>query len=334
MNIRDRRAIHRRSRELLAEAPGAPGKVALTYAVITAAISLISTVLAAFLTDRIADTGGLGNMGLRSMLSTGRAILPVVQVILGGCLGFGYHWAVLRMARGEDTYPQDLKLGFRYLGPVLRLMLFQAIVYAVIGFGSMYLSIYIFLATPFADPVYNVMGPVLESGSALSGSITLDAATMAALNGAIRPMFLIWAAVLLVFGLPLYYNYRMSNFCLAENPRRGALMAMALSKRMLRRNRFALLRLDLSLWWFYGLQLIISALCYGDILLPLMGVALPFSEDVSYYLFFCLSLILQTAAYYFCMNRVYVAYGLAYESLKEPPKPSEEKPNYPFPTEL
>lgn len=333
MNIRDRRAIHQRSRQVLAQAPADPRHVALAYTCITAALALIVTVLSGFFTDRIANTGGLGNMGLRSLLSTGQTVLPILQLLINSCLGFGYYWAVLRMARGEEALPGDLAMGFRNWGAVLRLLLFQSVIYGIIGFGSMYLSIYIFLLTPYADPFYAAMEPVLQNTSVLNSSIVVDGAMAAAVSESILPMFLIWALVLVVFGLPMYYNYRMSNFCLAENPRRGALAAIFGSRRMLRRNRFALFRLDLSFWWFYGLQILISLLCYGDVLLSLMGVRLPFDPTFTYYFFFILSLILQIVTYYFFMNRVYVAYALAYQSLKEPPQAAEMK-QPPFPTEF
>lgn len=334
MNIRDRRAIHQRSRQVLAQAPGDPRRVALVYTVITAVLALAVTVLSGIFTDRIAGTGGLGNMGLRSLLSTGQTVLPIAQFFVNACLGFGYHWAVLRMARGEEALPGDLAMGFRNWGAVLRLLFFQSVVYAVIGFGSMYLSIYIFLLTPYADPFYAVMEPVLQNTSLLNSSIVVDEAMAAAVYDSILPVFLIWALVFAVFGLPLYYNYRMSNFCLAEDPRRGALAAMIVSKRMLRRNRFALFRLDLSLWWFYGLQILISLLCYGDVLLPMVGVRLPFDAAFTYYFFFVASLILQIVTYYFFMNRAYVTYALAYQSLKEPPQATEVTRQPPFPTEF
>lgn len=333
MNIRDRRALHLRSREILAGQASDPKRVALVYTGITALLSLLTTVLSVMLTDRIALTGGLGNMGLRSILSTGQTILPIVQFIVSACLGFGYHFAVLKMVREKNADPGDLRMGFRHWGAVLRLMLFQAIVYTVLGLGSMYLSIYIFLATPFADPFYAVMEPLLGGTSILDPSITLDPNMVASIESTILPMFLIWGLVLLVFVVPKYYGYRMSNFCLAENPRRGALMAMTMSKRMLRRNKFALFRLDLSLWWFYLLQILISGLCYGDVLASLLGIALPFSPTFSFYFFFALSLVLQVVTYYFCINRVYVTYALAYDALLTPPEQPRENPNPPFPTE-
>ena len=50
-------------------------------------------------------------------------------------------------------------------------------------------------------------------------------------------------------------------------------------------------------------------------LLALLGIQLPVSDTVLYYVFLALSLVLQAAVYYFTMNRVAVTYGHAYEAL-------------------
>jgi hypothetical protein len=90
----------------------------------------------------------------------------------------------------------------------------------------------------------------------------------------------------------------------------------------MRRNRFALFRLDLNFWWYYLLQVLVLAVCYGDMLLPLVGITLPWSDTVSYFVFLSLSLALQFAVYYFFLNPVAVTYATAYEALL--PKQQEE----------
>ena len=143
----------------------------------------------------------------------------------------------------------------------------------------------------------------------------------------------LWFGVaLLVLFVPVYYNYRMTSFCLADDPRHGALLALHRSKIMMRRNRFDLLKLDLSLWWFYLLQLLISVICYGDVACGMLGIQLPWSGEFSSYFFFVLSMILQLVTYYFLMNRVSVTYAVVYESLRQPPQVPQ--PDVPFPTEF
>lgn len=334
MDIRNRRAIHSRAGEILSSVPSDPRMIALFYTAICALMALISTVLTAVLTDRIDDTGGLSNMGLRSILSTGKTVLPIVQLVITSCLNLGYHFAVLRLTRGESSQPRTLLEGFRNFGPVLRAVIFQGLLYLSYGIVTMYLSTFIFMATPFAAPFYTIMEPLMNSPSILSGEILVDEATLLAASEALMPMMWIWLGLFLLLFLPAYYGYRMTNFCIADNPRQGALAALHRSKTMLRRNRIALFKLDLSMWWFYALQVVISVVCYGDMILPALGINLPWSSTFSYYFFFVLSLVIQVVTYYFLMNRVYVAYALVYEGLQGPKEPEQPKePNFPFPAE-
>lgn len=336
MDIRNRRAIHKRAADLIAAAPADPKQIALAYTLVSSVMALIFTLLSAFLTDRIAGTGGLGNMALRSILSTGQTVLPLIQLVVSSCLGLGYAICVLRIARCEDARPQTLLDGFRYFGPMLRSVFFQALLYLSYGILSMYLSTSIFLATPFADGFYAVMDPVMEAVNAAGGELVVDESIMLAAGETLQPMIWIWLGLFLLLFIPVFFSYRMVTFCIADNPRQGALRSLHESKMLMRRNRIALLKLDLSMWWFYGLQVLISLICYGDVLLPMIGIALPFSSTVSYYLFFVLSLIVQVITYYFLMNRVNVAYAVAYEALKyetEEPQPTSVPQDLPFSTD-
>lgn len=334
MDIRNRRAVHHTARERLSAASGNSRAIALWYTLICSVLALISTILTAVLTDRIADTGGLSNMGLRSILSTGQAVLPIAQAIITGCLSLGYHYAILRIIRGNTPDPRDLLFGFRNFGPMLRAVLIQSLLYLSYGILSMYLACTVFMATPYADPFYAAMEPLMDSPSMLNGQVVVDEAMILAASETLEPMVWIWGGIFLLLFLPAYYGLRMTTFCIADNPRRGALAALNRSKTMLRRNRIALLKLDISMWWFYLLQFLISAVCYGDMLLPLVGIKLPFGSTFSYYFFFVLSLILQVVTYYFLMNRVYAAYAVVYEGLQPPPEPQQpQQNNFPFPTQ-
>ena len=85
---------------------------------------------------------------------------------------------------------------------------------------------------------------------------------------------------------------------------------------MMRRNCLNLLKLDLHLWWFYLASMLASLVCYGDAILPMLGITLPFSDDFSFYLFYGLYWILQFAIFYFLRNGVEVSYALAYDSIR------------------
>lgn len=324
MNIRERRAIHETARNALNRAEGHQ-RIILVYAAISCGLSLCATVISALLSDRISGTGGLGNIGLRSILSTGQSVLPLVNLAVTACLNLGYHIAILSILRGFEATPRTLSGGFRHFGPVLRSMLLQSLVYCAVGFAAIYLSSFIFMATPFSEPFVEVMEPYLSSVTVMDDALVLSDAVMMDAANALMPVMWIMLGVSLVLMVPIYYRFRMVDFCLADDPRKGALHAMAKSRRLLRRNCLALFRLDLDLWWFYLAQIAVNLVCYGDLLLPLLGVNFPWSDTVSYYLFYVLSLTLQMALYYFGMNRVYAVYAAAYDALQE----DLPQPNFP-----
>lgn len=316
MNIRERRAIHETARSALHRASN-PGAIILVYAAICCILSLLSTVVSALLSDRISGTGGLGNIGLRSILSTGQSVLPLINLIVTACLSMGYHIAILSITRGFEASPRTLLSGFRHFGPVIRTLLFQTLIYIGAALAAMYLSAFIFMTTSFSAAFVEVMEPVLASVTVMDANLVLDDAVLTAATEAMMPMVWIWLAVCVLLMVPIYYRFRMVDFCLADDPRKGALYALAKSRKLLRRNCFALFRLDLSMWWFYVAQVVINLVCYGDVLLPMLGVTFPWSDTVSFYLFFGLSLGLQLALYFFSMNRVYAAYAVAYDALSE-----------------
>ena len=90
---------------------------------------------------------------------------------------------------------------------------------------------------------------------------------------------------------------------------------------MMKGNCMALFRLDLHLWWYYALSALAATVAYADTLAALLGISLPVSADVAYYLSFGVYLVAQAALYYFLSNRIKVTYALAYEQIA--PKPQE-----------
>ena len=319
MNIRERRAIHETAQHALHRADK-HRNIPLTYAAICCGMALIATVANSLLGNRISGSGGLGNIGLRSILSTGQSILPLVNLILTVCLTMGYHTAILSITRGFEATPRTLMCGFRHFGPVLRALILQAVTYLATALAAMYISSTIFMLTSWADPFMEAMEPYL---STIAGStLVVDETILAAASEHMMPMMWILAIVCVVLMVPLYYRFRMVNFCLADDPRLGAIFAIVKSRRMMRRNCFALFRLDLDLWWFYLGQLLVGLISYGNVLLFMAGVSFPWSDTVSNYLFYILSLIAQVVLYYFGMNRVYAVYAVAYDALQEElPKP-------------
>ena len=107
----------------------------------------------------------------------------------------------------------------------------------------------------------------------------------------------------------------VTNYLLIDNPGMRVGMLLRESRRLMKRNRFALFRLDLSLLWYFLLSAMAAIAGYGDVVLPMLGITLPFSETVGYFLFYGIYLVLELAIIYFFLNPVSVTYALAYQSL-------------------
>ena len=322
MNIRNIRQIHDTAAQRLDRAQY-KNQIILIYGGITIGLSLLVTVITYILSTEISKTGGLSNMGLRSVLSTANTVLPILQNLVLLCLELGFLNAMIRISRGLYTSPQSLRAGLPRFWAAIRVTLLLSLRYLIVGMGSCYLALLIFSLTPLSQETMELLTPVVEQMSVLNSEIVLDEMLVAQLTESLVPAFLIWGALLLVTLVPLYYRYRMVNYVLMDKPAYGAMMAMAESKKMMRKNGFALFRLDLSFWWYYLLVGASMAICYGDVIFSLLGIYLPWSDTVSYFLFYGLFLVAQFALYWFFGNRVGVTYALAYEALK--PEEPEDK---------
>jgi len=289
-------------------------QIAFVYTAGLIGLSLVLTLADFVLTQRISNTGGLGNLGTHTILSTVQAMLPILQMLLLLGWNAGYSIAVLRIIRRQDPDANSLREGFSLFWPMLRATIMEAMIYFSLTMFSFYMSMQIYMFTPWARDLTTMLEPLLP-GILSTGTLALDDAMLVPVMEAMLPMMLIFALLYLVLSIPVSYRLRMYRFCLIDAPRAGALRAIATSRRILRRNCFRLFRLDLSFWWYHGLLFIASVIQ----MLPLLGLPLPLSFDAQYYLFYGIYLVLVCAAYMLMRNRVETTYAAAYETLREKP---------------
>lgn len=317
MDIRNIRELKQTATQRLQTARDAK-KIILIYAGIITVLSLVTTVICYWLDSQISQQGGLSNMGTRTLLSTVNTVLPIVSNLAILCLELGFIAATIRISRGLFTSAQTLRAGMPRFWAMIRAGLYMLATYFMACIGSFYLAAMIFVLTPLSREATAILEPVIAS--ATGSTLVLEEAVVMQVADAMIPMFVLFAVLCAAAVIPMSYRYRMVNFVLLDKPHLGAMAAIRESRRMMYRNRFTLLKLDLSLWWYYVLAMIASAICYGDALLPMLGIALPFSPGVAYFLFYGLYLAVQFAIYWFFRNQVGVTYALAYEALK----PKEE----------
>ena len=123
--------------------------------------------------------------------------------------------------------------------------------------------------------------------------------------------------------IPFFYRFRLAQFLLLDSKETGAFAAMRASSRLMRGNSMHLFKLDLSFWWFYALDLLVTAICYADMLLAMLGIALPIDATFAFFATFVIYLAAQLALYWWRKNEVSTTYAYFYHVLSQP---KEETP--------
>lgn len=297
-----------------------PQKLITAYTGFTVLLSAFVTVANYWLGLQIDGTGGLGQLGTRAVFSTAQMVLPMVQSVMLLCLELGYLHGMMRITRGQYADHTDLKMGFHRFGPLLRMTLLQAFIYFGIGVITFYFSMQLYMLTPWAESLYTILEPVVSTANIIDPTYVLDEATLMQATDAMLPMFILYGILYGVLAVILSYRFRMASYALLDNPQAGGLAALRESRKMMRRNGWKLFCVDISFWWFHGLTALASVICYGDVLLPMVGITLPFNDTVAYFLFYGLYLAVLFVTQYFLRNRVECAYVVAYEAICPKPK--------------
>lgn len=310
MDIRDRKGLMKNADLALSQAAYNPRILALIHTGVALGVSLVLTLISYFLTRQIDTTGGLSGMGMRSVLTTVQAMLSISSAVLMPFWEIGFFAAAIGIARQQPTGPSTLLSGFRRFGPILRLNLLRGLLIGFMGFLCLQISSGIFILTPFSNPLMEATEALMAQGTP-----EINDALIATLMPLITPMYWIFGILFCVIAIPILYRFRMADFVIMDNKPIGALQALGASHKMMRYNRLALFKLDLRFWWFYALQVLSLGLCYGDELLPALGISLPVGGDAAFFLFFAIHLVCQLTLAWFAQSRVQVAYACAYEAL-------------------
>lgn len=314
------------ARRSLASASYDPKKLALIHTGAATLVSLLISLLSYFLDLGIAGTGGLGGIGFRAVLSSAQSLLSMAMTLLLPFWELGFVFAALQISRQKPVSGSSLGEGFRRFWPAMRLFLCQAALYMGVVMACTYAAYTIFMFTPFFQRTFDVLSPILET----AGELVLDDATVAAVLPTLVPLYVILAIVLVIVGAPIYYRYRMAQFFLLDG-QNSALKAMALSTHIMRGRRIALFKVDLSFWWYYALQLLLSAVAYGDDILAGLGVSLPVGRNVSFWLFYGIYLALRLLVAWKFAAWVQTAYAHCYDTYRQyaaPPEPPKPEPDF------
>lgn len=309
-------SLRRQAKDLLGAFGSSPKKWMLLHTAISLGATLLVTTIGFLLSREIADTGGLGGMATRSILSTVQSVLELAVIALLPFWEIGILRAALNWRKGEAAGIFSLTEGFRRFGSVFSLRFWSGALYIAVGFAIFYFSMFLFLMTPWARPLMTQFEPLLEAGTPEQLRQMLTPELMEQMMGNMLPMFILFGLLLAAVCIPLFYRMRFADFFVMEGS--GGVKAIARSFRMTRGSCLQLLKLDLHFWWFYLLQGLSVAVSYGDGLLSAMGVTLPFGPDGSFFLFYVLGIVMQTLLFWQYNGERLTAYCLAFDALQAP----------------
>lgn len=319
MNFSDRRGLKNAANASLGQASWDPKKLILIHTGALLLLSLVLNIISSVLSRQIDGTGGLSGLGLRSVLSTIQALLPLLQALLIPFWEMGLILAMLNISRGKSATPDTLLGGFRRFGPVLRLSLLRGFLIMGILLASIYLSLMIYLVTPLSASLQNALLPLMDANGTLDPELAIEVLDPTLF----LPFLCLMGVVALVMMMPVIYRYRMADYFLMDHPKAGAMLSLQMSQQLLFRKRIELFKLDLSFWWYYLLEGLAAVVFYSDVLLQAFGIQLPIDSTVLSYAVFVLYALCTLAVHWFARDRVEVTYAKAYDALLEayPPMP-------------
>lgn len=292
-----------------------PQKTVLVFSGIVGGSTFLVNLVQYMVDDQISQTGGLQNIGLRSMLSTLDSILPLLVQLLLMCVSFGYVAAILRIARRQYASPKTLKAGVERFWVLLRSRLLMGLLYFGIAFVLSYVAMGIFMLTPWASAFSELVMPLILDSSLTPDLLLSSDALVDSIMATLSPMIVIYVLLLLPAYLFVSYFYRLTDYFLIDQSRAGALNAMRQSRQTLRGNKWNLFKIDLSFWWYYLLRAVITALQYILLILDMFGIQLPVSPAVRFFGVMVLYLAAEFAINVLLRNRVEVTYALVYDTL-------------------
>lgn len=321
----DTKSLVREANQAVSAASYCPKKLTALHTGISAAASLLVALLTYLLSTGIGDIAGLGGIGTRAALETAQSLLELALSILAPFWALGFVAAALHLARRQEAAPRTLLNGFRRWGPALRLLLLEGVIYFAITFAAIQLGSFLYMMTPFSAPLNQLLEQLAAAGTADTAALTqmlleLDPKELMGIFWTMIPFMVLPALALII---PVSYRLRLAQYILMDEPPVGALFAIVLSFRLMKNNCVKLFRLDLRFWWFYALEVLVQILCYGDLLLPLVGVELGMDALLASFLFYALALVGQAGLYVWQKPQVFTSYALFYDGMLPKEQPAE-----------
>ena len=315
MNDLSSKILKERAKACLASASYDPKRLILIYGLILLGGNLLGMVLN-YITGYMVETaGGLSGLGTRAILNTVSTVFNLVVSLLSPFLTMSIYHLAIRWARQKDATPSDLLVGIRRWGTVLLNALFIGLIVFCVMYLSIQIASIVFTFTATGKHAITVVSGMMEDPAVLEGNISN---TMAIdMLKAMLPVYILSAALFLLLFIPLSYRLRLSFFRLMDESPTGPVKSVSQSRKLMKGNCMALFKLDLSFWWYYLIQTLLSVGAMVAALLP--GVS-----DAGYLGIYCVYTVVMLAWEYCFLGYLQTTYALFYTTVLSGQKPQEQ----------
>ena len=304
-------------------------RAATIHTGVIVAAGLVLTIVQMLLARGMGNATGLSGLGTVSMLQTAQTVLQYANTILAPFWNLGFLYVAMLWARNRASADRDLLTGFRRVGPCIGLVLERFLVAVLVVLASALICSYIFVKTP--------AGQQLEAQMIAIGAVdyysfleNVPQQEMDAMMKSMQPVLILCGVSSVAVLVPILYRMRLAEYVVLDHKEVRALPAILISASLMRRRCWQFFKLDLQFWWYYGLKMLILAVCYADSLLSFAGVTLPISEDAAFLLSYAIYLVLLLGLEVCFRPRVETAYACAYDALREMgPVPKKNQPAIP-----
>lgn len=294
-----------------------PRQLVLIHTGAIVVLNLVINGLNLYLNQQISTTGGLSGLGMRSILETIQTLLGYFSMFFTPFWQAGFLFAMISIVRSTDPGPGSLFQGFRRFGRIMNYVFWQIIIAILLGIAVLYLVSTLFMMTPFSAEFAELATSLMESPDILlaDGTLNLEILPMDALIASLIPYFIMYGLVMIPAYAFVNYHLRMVNFLMIESIPRGAVSSMVVSSHMMRGHKWQMLKLDLSFWWYYALEMLLMLVLYLDLLLPIMGINLPVDPTVLFFITLLIYGILELGLHIWKKPQVDLTYAAAYEAI-------------------
>lgn len=324
MILRDRRALKERAANVLSGTNFS--KTVLIHAAILTAASVVMGLIQLGLDSWTENTGGLSGMGTRSVLATVSLILSLVFSLATVFWQEGLTATAIRAARGQYTQTWMLKEGFVRFKRILLYLFMLFGLFMGLMIACCYAAAFLTMFMPADPQLQTALEKIsMEQLMADPYGVMLQL-PQKPLMKVLLPVLIVALSGYAVIAVLLLYRLRFARYALMDGENTGPVDAFRASGRLTRGEKRNLFRLDLSFWWYYLLQVAVSVVAYLDLLLPAVGVALPFSQKAAYWIFYAVSLAAQLVLAWKVKPYILGVYATAYQLCldeHQPPAPPQ-----------